>query len=116
MILCLRNSGVDAFARACRQFALCARACVAKSSCTSATLTPCSDSFDLVSANFSLDSSSALLGMQPMRKHVPPNRGSVSTQAAIRPSCEARMAAVYPPGPPPITIKSNCDMGLNRMR
>ena len=43
--------------------------------------------------NGSLDSSKALLGMQPMRKHVPPSAFSFSMQAVSRPSCAARIAA-----------------------
>src|ERR1700758_3747749 len=41
--------------------------------------------------------------MQPMRRHVPPSSGSFSMQATFAPSWAARIAAVYPPGPPPRT-------------
>src|SRR6476646_5448975 len=58
-------------------------------------------------SNSSLESSSALLGMQPMLRHVPPNAGRLSMHATRDPSWAARRAATYPPGPPPITIKSN---------
>src|SRR4030095_16160374 len=44
--------------------------------------------------------------MQPTFRHVPP-RNSRSTQATFIPSCAARMAATYPPGPAPMTIRSN---------
>src|SRR5256885_5006588 len=43
--------------------------------------------------------------MRPIFKHVPP-RNSPSTHAVLNPNCAARIAAVYPPGPAPITIKS----------
>ena len=36
----------------------------------------------------------AFVGMQPMRRHVPPSSGSCSMQAVFAPSCAARMAAV----------------------
>src|SRR5262245_13439616 len=45
--------------------------------------------------------------MQPTLRHVPPNAGRLSMHATDIPSCAARKAATYPPGPPPITIKSN---------
>src|SRR5438132_4135217 len=44
--------------------------------------------------------------MQPTRKHVPPSSDSFSMQATFAPSCAARIAAVYPPGPPPRTATS----------
>src|SRR3954469_6535217 len=44
--------------------------------------------------------------MQPMRRHVPPSCDSFSTHATLSLSCAARMAAVYPPGPAPITTRS----------
>src|SRR5262245_43416896 len=44
--------------------------------------------------------------MQPMRKHVPPSAGSSSTHATFKPSCAARIAATYPPGPEPMTTTS----------
>jgi hypothetical protein len=48
---------------------------------------------------------SALLGMHPQFRHTPPS-DSFSTHSTRLPSCARRMAAVYPPGPPPITITS----------
>ena len=51
----------------------------------------------------------ALLGMHPMRRQVPPSLGSFSMQATFMPSCAARMAATYPPGPAPMTIRSLYD-------
>src|SRR5205823_3135093 len=51
-------------------------------------------------------SSSALVGMHPHRRHVPPSAFCFSTTATFRPSCAARMAATYPPVPAPITTTS----------
>src|SRR2546427_2558857 len=51
--------------------------------------------------------------MQPTLVHAPPSAGlpsaprHSSTQAVFSPSCAARIAATYPPGPPPITTTSN---------
>src|SRR2546423_3556877 len=45
--------------------------------------------------------------MQPTRRHVPPSSGSFSMQTTFTPSCPARIAAVYPPGPPPRTATSH---------
>src|SRR5579872_5049011 len=49
--------------------------------------------------------SSALVGMQPQLRHMPPS-WSRSTMAVFMPSCAARMAATYPPGPPPTMTMS----------
>ena len=49
---------------------------------------------------------SALVGMQPQLRQVPPSEGWRSTTADLRPSCEARIAATYPPVPAPITTTS----------
>src|SRR5207244_3562897 len=48
----------------------------------------------------------ALVGIQPTRRHVPPSSASCSMQTVRAPSCAARIAAVYPPGPPPRTATS----------
>ena len=53
--------------------------------------------------------SSALDGMQPTLRHTPPQYFS-STTATLLPSCAARMAATYPPGPAPRTTTSKCGM------
>jgi hypothetical protein len=46
--------------------------------------------------------------MQPRSRQVPPQpMGSRSTTAVFRPICDARMAPTYPPGPLPITTRSN---------
>ena len=51
--------------------------------------------------------SSAFEGMQPTFRQVPPSVPRFSTQAVFRPSCGAQIAMrTYPPGPPPITIRS----------
>src|SRR3954471_24910458 len=62
----------------------------------------------------SLVRSSALVGIQPQFRQMPP-RCSRSTTAVFMPSCAARIAATYPPGPPPRTTRSNaCSaMGLS---
>src|SRR2546421_11334321 len=60
--------------------------------------------------------------MQPMLRQVPPNCPRLSMQALFSPSCPARIAALYPPGPPPITTTSKrslihllrCHPGENR--
>ncbi len=46
---------------------------------------------------------SALVGMQPQLRHTPPMSARSTTR---RPSCAARMAATYPPGPLPMMMIS----------
>src|SRR3954451_9761636 len=53
--------------------------------------------------------SSALDGMQPTLRQTPPQYLD-STTATVLPSCAARMAATYPPGPAPRTTTSKCGM------
>ena len=43
--------------------------------------------------------------MQPQFRQTPPN-SDFSMMAVFKPNWEARIAATYPPGPLPITIKS----------
>src|SRR5438477_3123367 len=43
--------------------------------------------------------------MQPQLRQMPP-KCSRSTTAVFMPSCAARIAATYPPGPPPTTMMS----------
>jgi len=43
--------------------------------------------------------------MQPTLRHVPPRVPLISTQAVLRPSWPALIAATYPPGPPPFWMK-----------
>src|SRR6202041_3200564 len=47
-----------------------------------------------------------LVGMQPTFRQVPPSFFSRSISATFNPYCPARMAAVYPPGPPPMIAMS----------
>src|SRR5262245_16065495 len=56
-------------------------------------------------------SSSALVGMHPQIRHVPPSAFCFSTTATFRPSCDARIAATYPPVPAPITTTSYVGKG-----
>ena len=55
--------------------------------------------------------SSALDGMQPTFRQTPPQYRS-SMIAVRRPSCAARIAATYPPGPAPTTTTSKCVLML----
>ncbi len=41
-----------------------------------------------------------------MLRQVPPSVARFSTQATFMPSCAARMAQTYPPGPEPMTMTS----------
>ena len=69
------------------------RACIRpRSSLTLSIMTPCSEKWSRASAKFSDDCSSALLGMQPIFRQVPPKVARFSTQAVFKPSCAARMA------------------------
>jgi hypothetical protein len=54
--------------------------------------------------------SSAFDGMHPTLRQTPPQYFSSMT-AAFSPSCEARIAATYPPGPAPSTTTSKSAMG-----
>src|SRR5262245_39224564 len=81
---------------------------VGRSNWSSLNRMPCWAKFSLALQNSSLDSKRALLGMQPMRRQVPPRSCSFSTQASFRPSCAARIAATYPPGPAPMMTRSCC--------
>ena len=51
--------------------------------------------------------------MQPTLRHVPPNVPLDSIHAVFNPSWAALIAPTYPPGPPPITKKSNSSMNYN---
>ncbi len=63
------------------------------SSETLPVLTPKSPRWCSASSYFSEACSSALEGMQPMLRQVPPSVPRFSTQAVFRPSCAARIAA-----------------------
>src|SRR5262245_17174144 len=49
--------------------------------------------------------------MQPQFRQMPPGR-SASTTATFLPSCAARMAETYPPGPEPTTTTSTCSLAI----
>jgi hypothetical protein len=69
------------------------RACIRpRSRLTWPTSTPCSASLWFASSKCSEDCSSALEGMQPTLRQVPPSVARFSTQATFMPSCAARMA------------------------
>ena len=50
--------------------------------------------------------SMALVGIHPHSRQVPPRRSFASIRATLRPYCDARIAKVYPAGPPPTTTAS----------
>src|SRR6185503_21032609 len=89
------------------RFIICAR-----SSSRPFTFTPWSAKWCPACSKFSEDCSSALEGMQPTLVQVPPSAGLPSApfhssmHAVLSPSWAARIAAIYPPGPPPITTTS----------
>ena len=64
-----------------------------RSSDTPATFTPCAAMPCAAISKCSLESSSALLGMQPTLRHVPPSDGYFSMHAVRIPNCAARIAA-----------------------
>ena len=66
---------------------------VGRSSFTSPMITPCPAASLLAKEKWWLELRSALLGMQPMRRQVPPRAFSFSMRAVFRPSCAARIAA-----------------------
>ena len=83
------------------------RACMrARPSFIPSTTIPWSAKACETSEKFSLDCSSALLGMQPTLRQVPPRVARFSTQATLNPSWAPRSAHTYPPGPPPMTTTS----------
>src|SRR5690606_29192832 len=51
--------------------------------------------------------------MQPTRTQVPPRASSLSTMATFMPSCAARMAATYPPGPAPMMTMSCLEAAID---
>ncbi len=89
--LFLRNRNSTPFTLALTTSPL--RACIrARSSFTPSTLMPCSAKPCCTSWKFSEDCSSALEGMQPTFRQVPPSVARFSTQAVRSPSWAARMA------------------------
>jgi hypothetical protein len=67
---------------------------VAKSSVGAPTCTPSFANVSSASLIANAVCTHALVGMQPMRRHVPPSSGSFSMQTVFAPSCPARIAAV----------------------
>ena len=65
----------------------------ARSTVNLVALIPCSSMWSRASTSRWLDSSKALLGMQPTLKQVPPNCGLSSMTAVLSPNWAARMAA-----------------------
>src|SRR5690606_16525228 len=76
--------------------------------------TPQSCDRSSTSLNTRATCSSALEGMQPRRRQVPPSRGSASTSVTSAPRSAAKNAAAYPPGPPPSTTSCECIEVLSR--
>ncbi len=70
--------------------------------------TPHSCSISSVSPMTLATCRSALDGMHPRNRQVPPSFPSASTRTTSIPSSAARNAAAYPPGPPPITTSCVC--------
>jgi len=54
----------------------------------------------------------AFEGIQPQLRQIPPSL-SRSMMATFKPSCAALIAATYPPGPEPMTVRSNCFSAMN---
>ena len=67
---------------------------VAKSSCGAPTWTPSLANVCSASLIANAVCTQAFVGMQPMRRQVPPSSGSFSMQTVFAPSCAARIAAV----------------------
>lgn len=63
------------------------------------------------SSSASAEAFSVLVGMQPLFRQVPP-RFPLSTRVTDIPARAAAKAAVYPPGPPPMTVRR---MGMARL-
>ena len=85
-------------------FSLCFRA-AGMSRRTSRVATPTSAPWR-ASSRRSAVCRSALVGMHPQSVQTPPSRGSFSTMRTDSPSCAARIAATYPPGPEPMMMRS----------
>ncbi len=67
---------------------------VAKSSVGAPTWTPSLANVSSASLIAKAVCTQAFVGMQPMRRQVPPSSGSFSMHTALAPSCAARIAAV----------------------
>ena len=77
-----------------------------KSSSGSFTRTPSWAKFSRASLRAWAVCTHVLVGMQPTVMQVPPTR-PCSIRTTFAPSCAARIAAGYPPGPPPRTATSH---------
>src|ERR1700683_1282091 len=84
-----------------------------KSTLTSPVWMPCSFAAPRISSITSAEFSSAFDGMHPQLRHTPPGR-SRSTIATFIFSCEARIAATYPPGPEPMIARSYRELAKTR--
>src|SRR5688572_19678216 len=69
---------------------------------------PCSLKCSFAFMKCSDESSSALDGIHPTLRQVPPRVLYFSTIAVLNPNCAHRIAATYPPGPEPITVTLYC--------
>jgi hypothetical protein len=78
----------------------------ARSSFGALTPIPISAKWLRASSKRSEACSKAFDGMQPTFRQVPPCVLRFSTTATFSPSCAARMAQTYPPGPVPMTTRS----------
>src|SRR5215475_3317686 len=88
---------------------------VGKSSVGGPTWTPSLPNVCSASLSENAVCTQAFVGMHPIRRQVPPSSDSFSMQIVLAPSCAVRMAAVYPPGPPPRTATSH-STGANPSR
>ncbi len=79
-------------------------AILAKSKFTLSAVTPKPSLCNICSKSSAL-CKNAFVGIHPLLRHVPP-KSLFSTRIVLLPSCDARIAAIYPPGPPPITATS----------
>src|SRR5262249_37882560 len=77
-----------------------------RSSCGGVTMIPMVPKLCPASSNSSEGWSSALEGMRPTLRQVPPYVARFSTTAVFKPSWAARMAQTEPPGPVPMTTRS----------
>jgi hypothetical protein len=80
-VICLTTAAFHSFA-------------AARSSSGSPTRTPAFAKVSSASFRYHAVCTHAFVGMQPMRRQVPPSSGSLSMQTVFAPSCAARIAAV----------------------
>ena len=104
-----RGDGCDPRTVSCSTFLFLDAIITSRSKSTLSMVMPCLEKSWLASWKRWLEWRRALDGMHPTLRHVPPRVPRLSTHAVFRPSCEALMAATYPPGPPPTTTRSYSD-------